>query len=69
MQVLLHAFKGRTNKHRTVAFKHRLFCILKFYIYSSLAPGNRPWGSYLQLPTMIIFPIWDWFEHCRLVSL
>lgn len=50
-------FKGRTNKHRTVAFKHRLLCILKISIYSSLAPGNRPWGSYLQVPPRLLSPL------------
>lgn len=49
-------FKSRTNKHRTAAFKHRLLCILKISIYSSLAPGNRPWGSYLQVPPRLLPP-------------
>lgn len=62
-------FKRRTNENTAIAFKHGLLWILKFCIYSSSAPGNRCCGSYLWLPTVITFPIWDWFEHCRLVSL
>lgn len=50
------SFKDRTNKHRIVAFKHRSLCILKISIYSSLAPGNRPWGSYLQVPWWLLSP-------------
>lgn len=49
-------FKDRTNKHRTVAFKQRLLCILKTSIYSFLAPGNRPWGFYLQVPSWLLSP-------------
>lgn len=49
-------FKDRTNKHGTVTFKHRLLCILKTSIYSSLAPGNRPWGSYLPVSSWLLSP-------------